>query len=433
MVGVPTNPALLVTISPIDSPALADVVALYCGNPWRPGIEARQDAVRRSGFAPAPDRGPDAWLHWWDLLPDHLRGREAAIAACVGLSQSTDDPWESMTELARRLPRPLRKDAPALAGRALALARGLSAFVGTSTSLRETLAHIWTACFGSSLIVSDGLVDALRETPVWICGETGTGCRLAAEAAASSCQGRLKRSLAEWRPGTIARVDSTVLDEDGQVDALLSHIEEDTDGLPDALLVCDLVSLAPRGMAALVRRLEGPESRDPNAPRLIVTAATAPPIAMAQGMPSALVRPLSSITIEMPPLRARRQDVVPIAMAELATLGLGDDDAISERVTRFLDGPASRHPWPGNLRELRAVVRELALGLTPRLDPRAELKAPSSRRAPAALLAGAWTVSDARTWYARHVRAMCASDVEAARRLEINRGTLARILRDETD
>lgn len=418
----------------IDSPAMDDVIDAYCGNPWRPNAEALRTSVARSGFAPTPDRGPDAWLQWWDLLPESLRSREAAIAACVGLSRSTDAPWESMTELARRLPKPERRDAPALAGRALALERGLAPLVGTSEPLRGALETVWRACFGPSLAQADALDDALRETPVWIHGETGTGRQVVAEAVAASCQGRLKRSLAEWRPGSVARVDATTLDESEQVHALLANIADDEDGsLPDALLVTDVARLQPRAQAALSRRVEGPESRDPNAPRLIVTAQTGPSVAAAEGVPVALLRPLSSITIELPPLRTRREDVFAIAIHEATTFGLGDDVAVRSRIDAFLTGPAARHPWPGNLRELRAVVRELVLGIEPRLDARNELRAPPSSRAPAALVSGAWSMDDARAWYARHVRAMCPSDVEAARRLDINRGTLARILRDATD
>lgn len=415
-----------------DSPAMDDVIHVYCGNPWRANAAERHEAIDRSGFAPSADRGPEAWLQWWDLLPEGLRTREAAIAACVGLSRAAADPWPAMTELARRFPKPVRSDAPALAGRALTLERGLAPLVGASEPLRLALEAVWHACFGPSLAATDTIADALRETPVWIHGETGTGRHLVAEAVAASCQGRLKRSQAEWRPGEVARVDASTLDEAEQVEALLANIVDD-DTLPDALLVTDATELAPRAQAALARRVEGPESRDPNAPRLVVTARCSPAVAAAEGVPAALLRPLSSITIELPPLRMRRDDVFSIAMTELSALGLGDDVGARSRVDAFLIGAAARHPWPGNLRELRAVVREVVLGIAPRLDARNELRAPPSTRAPAAVVSGAWTMNEARSWYARHVRAMSASDVEAAKRLDINRGTLARILRESRD
>jgi hypothetical protein len=48
------------------------------------------------------------------------------------------------------------------------------------------------------------------------------------------------------------------------------------------------------------------------------------------------------------------------------------------------------------------------------------------------LAAGAMTLDQARTWYAQHVRSLCRSDREAARRLGITRVTLAKLLKSPT-
>jgi DNA-binding NtrC family response regulator len=62
--------------------------------------------------------------------------------------------------------------------------------------------------------------------------------------------------------------------------------------------------------------------------------------------------------IELPPLRLRRGDVTILARAFAQHLRGGAASLPSELLARW-----ERHPWPGNVRQLRnAVARQLALG-----------------------------------------------------------------------
>jgi DNA-binding NtrC family response regulator len=65
---------------------------------------------------------------------------------------------------------------------------------------------------------------------------------------------------------------------------------------------------------------------------------------------------LSEITLHVPPLRAREDDVVPLAKTFLDTLNRANGTA------RRLDADAARalaaRSWPGNVRELRRAVEQ---------------------------------------------------------------------------
>lgn len=78
---------------------------------------------------------------------------------------------------------------------------------------------------------------------------------------------------------------------------------------------------------------------------------------------------ISTITLLVPPLRERREDILPIAMHFLEDLASRGNRPVPE-----LSGPASEllssHDWPGNVRELRnAVQRAVVMGEGSALGP----------------------------------------------------------------
>jgi DNA-binding NtrC family response regulator len=133
---------------------------------------------------------------------------------------------------------------------------------------------------------------------------------------------------------------------------------------------------------------------------------------------------LKVLTLTVPPLRERREDVVPLArqfLAELAPALLGFTPAAEQTL--------ERHAWPGNVRELRnAVQHGAALARGPQVDV-ADL--------PEDLLAVPGTAAHAlrslaeveREHVLRVVDACNGSQAEAARILGIGRNTLWRKLR----
>jgi len=79
---------------------------------------------------------------------------------------------------------------------------------------------------------------------------------------------------------------------------------------------------------------------------------------------------ISTITLTVPPLRDRREDILPIA-----THFLADAASRANRAVPELSGPAvellSSYDWPGNVRELRnAIQRAVVMSDSPSLTPR---------------------------------------------------------------
>jgi DNA-binding NtrC family response regulator len=68
---------------------------------------------------------------------------------------------------------------------------------------------------------------------------------------------------------------------------------------------------------------------------------------------------LNAVTIHLPPLRERREDIMPLANSFAEHVGSANSAAsFSSEAQDLLE----RYPWPGNIRELQnAVVRGVAL------------------------------------------------------------------------
>jgi two-component system response regulator AtoC len=78
---------------------------------------------------------------------------------------------------------------------------------------------------------------------------------------------------------------------------------------------------------------------------------------------------LGGIALTIPPLRARRAEIAPLArvFAERAAAQLGRAAPV---ITRATEEALERHPWPGNVRELRNVMeRAVVLAETDELAP----------------------------------------------------------------
>lgn len=76
---------------------------------------------------------------------------------------------------------------------------------------------------------------------------------------------------------------------------------------------------------------------------------------------------LCDYRIVVPPLRARTEDILPIALQFLA----GANQELGKQVGGFTEGAAQALlacPWPGNVRQLRSVVRRAVLTATHAID-----------------------------------------------------------------
>jgi two-component system response regulator AauR len=71
---------------------------------------------------------------------------------------------------------------------------------------------------------------------------------------------------------------------------------------------------------------------------------------------------LNVVTLELPPLRERREDILQLFEHFLQQSSLRFDRAVPELDNQTLSNLMS-HDWPGNVRELRNVAERFALGL----------------------------------------------------------------------
>lgn len=183
---------------------------------------------------------------------------------------------------------------------------------------------------------------------VLIGGETGTGKDLAA------------RAFHQFGPRAarpFVRVHCSALDE-----------RTITDALGATLCLDEVADLDPAGQARLLRVLEDDELRRRRRPLgtaqdLAVIATTRRDLraeVTAGRFRDDLLYRLNVVEIAMPPLRARREDIVPIATAVVREM--------AARVSRPLTGMTqaaerllTAAPWPGNVRELRSVVERACL------------------------------------------------------------------------
>ncbi|WP_347138546.1 sigma-54 dependent transcriptional regulator [Paracoccus sp. SSK6] len=112
-------------------------------------------------------------------------------------------------------------------------------------------------------------------------------------------------------------------------------------------------------LIGLIESLEGGPDRA-MAPRIVATTGPDPQADVAAGrLRSDLYYRLAGVTVTVPPLRSRVDDILPLAghlLARAAAQGLPDrtlgDDAASL---------LRAHPFPGNVRELENMMRRLAL------------------------------------------------------------------------
>jgi NtrC-family two-component system response regulator AlgB len=135
---------------------------------------------------------------------------------------------------------------------------------------------------------------------------------------------------------------------------------------------------------------------------------------------------LNVITIDMPPLRSRPEDIVPAAEYFLEEVGRSADGR-SRHLTLAARDALLAHAWPGNLRELRNVIERAAI-----LCDHEWLDAPdfadlSGRGEAAAPQVGEFVTLDALIEaHIRQVTARAASYEQAARILGIDKSTLYR-------
>jgi two-component system response regulator GlrR len=209
----------------------------------------------------------------------------------------------------------------------------------------------WTADFATCSpmvenVLASARLAAASDAPILITGEPGTDREPLAKA--------IHRGSTR-HDGPLVELDCSELeaDADGR-DRLARSLEQAVGG---TLLLQDVAELVGPLQAELVAGLE----RLASAPRLIATA-DAPPEAATPDprIPPALFDRLAGVHLQMPPLSKRREDI-PLLAAEVLEEAARDSaqqpKTCAPEAIEFL----AAAQWPGNVRQLRAVLREASV------------------------------------------------------------------------
>ncbi|MTD98829.1 response regulator [Paracoccus sp. YIM 132242] len=184
------------------------------------------------------------------------------------------------------------------------------------------------------------------DLPVLIAGEPGVGKTTIA---------RSFHDLSDRRDNGIAILTSA----DATEEAITRAADKARGG---TIIIENPAGFDPAAQARLIGLIESLESGPDRAmaPRIVATTGPDPQADVAAGrLRSDLYYRLAGVTVTVPPLRARVDDILPLAnhlLARAATQGLPDrtlgDDAA---------GLLRAHAFPGNVRELENMMRRLAL------------------------------------------------------------------------
>ena len=141
---------------------------------------------------------------------------------------------------------------------------------------------------------------------------------------------------------------------------------------------------------------------------------------------------LRVVEIVVPPLRERREDILPLARQLLA----GAAKRLGRKLPALTPGAANallRYPWPGNVRELEnALERAVALAPSDRIDTD-DLPPEVASTLPGRSVAGEFrSLADVeRDYIAAALEASGGNRARAAKRLGIGEATLYRKLKQD--
>lgn len=239
------------------------------------------------------------------------------------------------------------------------LKENMPCFVGESESMTDVMEVV-------------GLVAGSPDTPVMICGETGTGKDLIAAAIhyrSPNCDGPLVKincaaipadllesELFGYEPGAFS----------GARDAGKRGVVEEAAG--GTLFLDEVGDLSPEAQAKLLRFLESGEFYKVGGtkPRRVKTRTVSATNKDLEAMIAAgayrkdLYFRLGVIRIMVPSLNERASDVLPLAEHFLSEFSLKFDKEFNG-FTREAQEALTAHDWRGNIRELRNAVERAAI------------------------------------------------------------------------
>jgi transcriptional regulator with GAF, ATPase, and Fis domain len=263
---------------------------------------------------------------------------------------------------------------PIAAGTPCVLLSGESFEIGTTTVVVEAAAGAGLTAAGSMAAADMEAVNrvadrvAASSISVLLLGETGVG------------KGVMARRIHEHsarRDARFLELNCAALPEQLLESELLGHekgaFTGATTSRPGLLEVADggtvfldeAGELPPAIQAKLLRvieerqvmRIGGRQSRTTDV-RFVAATNRDLSVEVAQGrFRSDLYYRLNGITLYIPPLRERRDEVLPLAQQFLASAEVQRDARAAPRLSEEVAAYLLQHPWPGNIRELRNLIQ----------------------------------------------------------------------------
>jgi two-component system response regulator HydG len=248
------------------------------------------------------------------------------------------------------------------------LPQGTEELVGDSPAMRDMRARIELVGAASS--------------PVLVVGETGTGKELVARAIHASSPRRLRPFVTV----NAAAIPETLLESEmfGHVRGAFTGATQAHRGLlteaDGGTLLLDEIGDMPIGLQSkLLRVLQAGEIRAVGGDRIQrvdvrIVAAThrkLPELVKEGRFRDDLYYRLNVITLTVPPLRARTQDIPALAQSFLARARERAPQSPVSAISTELLELLCQGSWPGNVRELQSTIERLVvLAMTDKLEPR---------------------------------------------------------------
>jgi len=254
-------------------------------------------------------------------------------------------------------------------------------FVGSTQCSATEGTEAGLAAHSGAMRKLGALIDAVApsDCAVLITGETGTGKELVARALHARSHRGHRRFLAMH----CAAIPPTLLERElfGHERGAFTGADDRKKGAFEAadggtFLLDEIGELEPRLQVKLLRVLQEKEivrlgSTEPIAVDVRVIAATNRDLraeVAERRFRADLFYRLNTVELHVPPLRERREDILPLCCGFLAAADGGAESRrdLSPAAARFLLG----YRWPGNVRELQSVVERACLLCTgTRIDP----------------------------------------------------------------
>jgi Nif-specific regulatory protein len=263
---------------------------------------------------------------------------------------------------------------------ALTNTREIEGLVRTNAELAEQH-RIHIVGESPAMVALRGTLDRLATTdlPVLILGESGTG----KEVAATALHQQGPRAMRPFVAINCAALTETLLESElfghekgAFTDAHSQHVGKFELAEGGTLFLDEIGDMTLGGQAKLLRVLEqkvitrvgGTQTIPVNVRVIAATNARLAELVREKKFRQDLYFRLSVVTLDMPPLRDRPEDILPLAKYFLDRFC---QDAKRKPLTFSADADKrlQMHPWPGNVRELRNLMERVAfLAQGPRVE-----------------------------------------------------------------